>query len=328
MSQKIYVIGAGTWGLALARILDKAGHKVSVYSVHEETRKQLEETRTYRNLPGVVFADSIRFTGNPETVREADAVLVAIPSIYLRQTLKLFAPYLKGKLVINATKGLEEHTKLTMSEVIRDVLGDLPVVVFSGPTHAEEVAWDLPTAVVAACEDTETAKQVVQLFEGTCMRVYTNTDVRGVEMCGALKNIIALATGIADGLGFGDNMKAAILTRGIAEMRRLGHAMGCCETTFSGLSGIGDLIVTATSQHSRNNRCGRLLGQGVPVQEAVARIGMVVEGLNALPAAVEIAEEYQVEMPILEAVHAVVSGGDARILAERLMSRPSRDENV
>ena len=200
-----------------------------------------------------------------------------------------------------------------MTRIIAEEVGNpcVPLVALSGPTHAEEVAKDLPTTIVSASDNSAAAQVVQQVFGGTCMRVYTNDDTLGVELCGALKNIIALASGIALGLGYGDNTKAALITRGIAEIARLGEAMGCRPETFGGLAGIGDLIVTATSVHSRNNRCGMLIGKGVPPQDAVKQVGMVVEGINALPAAMRLSQVYQVEMPIVAAVNAVVNEGAA-----------------
>ena len=222
---------------------------------------------------------------------------------------------------------------MTMSEVIRDELqkggqaGSNPIVALSGPTHAEEVAQDLPTTIVSASADLAAAEKVQDIFFNTCMRVYTNPDVRGVEICGALKNIIALAAGISAGLGYGDNTKAALITRGLAEMKRLGMAMGCREQTFSGLAGVGDLIVTATSRHSRNNRCGYLIGQGLPAAEAIRQVGMVVEGINVLPAAMRLAEQYGIEMPITRAVDAVVAGRvTAADAVQMLMSRGKKRE--
>ena len=216
-----------------------------------------------------------------------------------------------------------------MTEIIADEIKNTAVmlVALSGPTHAEEVVKDLPTTIVSASEDKDAATFVQKVFTTDCLRVYTNDDVRGVELCGALKNVIALASGVATGLGCGDNAKAALITRGIAEISRLGTAMGCREQTFGGLAGIGDLIVTATSMHSRNNRCGMLIGQGVPVKEAIAKVGMVVEGINALPAAVALAKKYNVEMPIVETVDAVVSGRvDVSEAIRTLMSREPKSE--
>ena len=216
-----------------------------------------------------------------------------------------------------------------MTQIIEDEIKNpkVALVALSGPTHAEEVARDLPTTIVSASGDAQAALEVQEVFSNTCMRVYTNSDVLGVELCGAMKNVIALATGIAAGLGCGDNTKAALITRGMAEIARLGTAMGCREQTFGGLAGIGDLIVTATSMHSRNNRCGMLLGQGIPVEEATRQVGMVVEGLNALPAALRLAEQYHVEMPIVETVDAVVNGKVAIDQAvHTLMSRGQKSE--
>ena len=220
-------------------------------------------------------------------------------------------------------------TLMTMSEVIADAMPGkrVHVVALSGPTHAEEVAKDLPTTIVSACEDMQTAQFVQDVFWGTCLRVYTNEDVLGVELCGAMKNIIALAAGVAVGLGFGDNTKAALITRGMAEIARLGTAMGCDERTFGGLAGIGDLIVTATSMHSRNNRCGMLLGQGVAPEAAIAQVGMVVEGIHALNAAMRLMEAYHVDMPIVRAVNAVVNqGADPLTEVLKLMEREQRPE--
>jgi len=216
-----------------------------------------------------------------------------------------------------------------MTQIIAQEINNptVKLVALSGPTHAEEVAKDLPTTIVSACEDQAVAELVQNVFWGTCMRVYTNEDVLGVELCGAVKNVIALAAGVAAGLGYGDNAKAALITRGMSEISRLGVAMGCREQTFGGLAGIGDLIVTATSMHSRNNRCGMLIGQGVPVKEAIKQVGMVVEGVNALPATVKLAEKYGVEMPIVEAAYQVVYEGVAPMsVVQQLMGRDKKPE--
>ena len=230
-------------------------------------------------------------------------ILMVVPSVFVRDTASLFVPYLQENPVwINAAKGIESDTLMTLTEVIEDEIvkkgGKKPrTVAISGPTHAEEVARDLPTLIVAAGDEEEVTRNVQKLFEGSCIRPYTNTDKRGVQVCGALKNVEALAVGIANGLGYGDNTKAAMITRGMEEIRRLGLAMGCNERTFFGLAGIGDLIVTATSNHSRNNRAGMLIGQGKKTAEALKEVGMVVEGVNALPAAMRLCEIYGMEMP-------------------------------
>ncbi|MBR0388426.1 MAG: NAD(P)-dependent glycerol-3-phosphate dehydrogenase [Clostridia bacterium] len=331
----IGVLGAGTWGTALARMLCNSGHEVIVWSISEEEVQSLNATRRHPNLPGCVLPEGIRFTGEmAEACRGKDILLCAVPSVYVRSTIQAARPYIvPDQIIVDVAKGIEADTLLTMSEVIRDELqkggqaGSNPIVALSGPTHAEEVAQDLPTTIVSACADLAAAEKVQDIFFNTCMRVYTNPDVRGVEICGALKNIIALAAGISAGLGYGDNTKAALITRGLAEMKRLGMAMGCREQTFSGLAGMGDLIVTATSRHSRNNRCGYLIGQGLPAAEAIRQVGMVVEGINALPAAMRLAEQYGIEMPITRAVDAVVAGRvTAADAVQMLMSRGKKRE--
>ncbi len=329
--KNIGVLGAGTWGMALARMLCLSGHCVTVWSRRPEKIRELSETRRHPNLPGMVIPDAIAFTGDMETVcRDQDILLFAVPSPFLRDVARKAAPFLPdGQVIVDTAKGIEPDTLLTMTQVIAQEVKNptVKLVALSGPTHAEEVARDLPSTIVSASEDPEAARLVQDVFWGTCMRVYTNGDVLGVELCGALKNIMALASGISAGLGFGDNIKAAIITRGAAEMARLGIAMGCDERTFGGLAGVGDLIVTATSMHSRNNRCGILMGQGVPPKDAVKQVGMVVEGVNALPAAMRLKAIYGVEMPIVEAVNAVVNGDASPMDAvKQLMNRDKKPE--
>jgi len=331
--EKIGVLGAGTWGIALTRVLANAGHHVTVWSALEKEVEELSATRVHPNLPGMEIPASVGFTKSIQEVCEGKAVLLfAVPSVFVRDTAKKAAPYVKeGQIILDVAKGIEADTLFTMTQVISDEIRNprVPVVAFSGPTHAEEVAKDLPTTIVAASEELEVAQKIQAIFADTCIRVYTNTDVFGVELCGAMKNVMALAAGAATGIGYGDNTKAAIITRGIAEICRLGMAMGCKIETFLGLAGIGDLIVTATSIHSRNNRCGMLLGQGVPPEEAIRQVGMVVEGVNALPAAIKLAEAYKVEMPITEAVNAVVNGGaSAKDQVHALMHREQKPEII
>lgn len=310
----IGILGAGTWGIALAALLAKNGRDVTVWSAIPDEIDSLTATRRQRNLPELLLPESIHFT---KDIREACLsrafVMLAVPSVFVRSTARLAAPHLcEGQTVIDVAKGIEEGSLATMSEIIAEELRAagcaLPVVALSGPTHAEEVAKDLPTAIVAASEDLAAARAVQDFFMSTCLRVYTATDVRGTELCGASKNVVAIAAGISLGLGFGDNTAAALMTRGMAEIARLGTAMGCAFETFYGLAGIGDVIVTATSPHSRNRRAGVLLAEGCTASEAKAQVGMVVEGLNALPAACALAERYGVEMPIVFAVRAVVDG--------------------
>ena len=326
MTKKIGVLGAGTWGMALARMLSLSGHQVTVWSAIEKEIDEFSTTRRHPNLPGMVIPDAIAFTKEIEAAcTDQDVLLFAVPSVFVRATARSAAPYIPdGQIIVDVAKGIEPNTLFTMTQIIGDEVKNptVKLVALSGPTHAEEVARDLPTTIVSACADMDAARQVQDIFSNPCMRVYTNDDVEGVELCGAMKNVIALAAGIATGMGYGDNTKAALITRGMAEIARLGVAMGCKEQTFGGLAGIGDLIVTATSRHSRNNRCGMLLGQGVSPEEAVKQVGMVVEGLNALPAAMSLKETYRVEMPIVEAVDALVNKGatpqdTVRMLMER-----------
>lgn len=333
---RIGILGAGTWGVALARMLTNSGHDVTVWSALPEEIEQLSATRRQKNLPGAVIPEATRFTADIARACDgADILLFAVPSVFVRATARAAAPYIpEGQIIVDVAKGMEPDTLMTMTQVIADELEKqgaprARLVALSGPTHAEEVALDLPTTIVSACPDMDVARRVQDVFMNTCMRVYTNEDILGVELCGAVKNIIALAAGISTGLGYGDNAKAALITRGIVEITRLGVAMGCREQTFSGLAGLGDLIVTATSRHSRNNRCGMLIGQGVPTDQAVAQIGMVVEGLYALAATKQLAARYGVEMPITQAVDAIVNGGsDPREVVLGLMSREKTSETV
>ncbi len=317
--------------MALARMLYNSGHTVCVWSALSREVEEFPKTRRHPNLPGMEIPAGIAFTGEMETVcRDRDILLFAVPSTFVRATAGAAAPYIRDdQIIVDVAKGIEKDSLLTMTQVIAQEIGNptVKLVALSGPTHAEEVAKDLPTTIVSACGDKEAAELVQNVFWGTCLRVYTNEDVLGVELCGAVKNIIALASGVAAGLGYGDNAKAALITRGMAEISRLGMAMGCREQTFGGLAGIGDLIVTATSRHSRNNRCGMLIGQGIPVDAAVKQVGMVVEGINALPATMALAEKYGVEMPIVEAAYAVVCRGTPPAsVVQQLMGRDKKPE--
>lgn len=332
---RIGVLGAGTWGIALARMLAVTGCDVTVWSAVESELEILSEKHIHPNLKNCVIPESIEFTNSLEKAcRDKDIILFAVASVYVRSTAKRAAGFISdGQIIVDVAKGIEADTLLTMSQVIEEEVradnkhNHVKVVVLSGPTHAEEVALDLPTTIVSACEDADSAGFVQDVFMNTCMRVYTNSDKIGVELCGALKNIIAIAAGISDGLGYGDNAKAAIITRGIAEMSRLGNAMGGSYQTFAGLAGLGDLIVTATSRHSRNNRAGYLIGSGLSPQKAVEKVGMVVEGINALHAAVALASRYDIEMPIVFAVDAVVNkNASALETVNQLMTREKKNE--
>lgn len=331
---KIGVLGTGTWGIALARMLANDNYEVTAWSAIESEIDELSTKRIHKNLPGMVVPDSIVFTKDiSEVCKDKEILLFAVPSVFVRSTTEKARDFIPdGQIIVDVAKGIEADTLFTMSQVIGDVLNDgkhdnVKIVALSGPTHAEEVARDMPTTIVSACKDESAARKVQDIFMNTCMRVYTNDDVLGIELCGALKNIIALASGISTGLGNGDNAKAAIITRGMVEMTRLGLAMGAKQETFSGLAGVGDLIVTATSMHSRNNRCGMLIGQGVKPSEAVKQVGMVVEGVNALPAAMRLIEMYQVEMPITAMVNAVVKEEvDPATAVAALMGRDKKNE--
>ena len=307
----IGVLGAGTWGMALARMLTVSGNDVQVWSAIEAEVDNLSTTRVHPNLPGMVIPQELRFTKSIEEVCTGkDVLLFAVPSVFVRATAAKARPYIRS--------GQLSHENGPRA---------VRLVALSGPTHAEEVALDLPTTIVSASPDLEAAEVVQEVFSNTCMRVYTNTDIKGVELSGAMKNVIALGVGISTGLGYGDNARAALITRGIAEIARLGVAMGCNVQTFAGLAGIGDLIVTATSMHSRNNRAGILIGKGESPEQAVKEVGMVVEGINALPAAMELAEKYHVEMPIAQTVNAIVKEGmSASDALRNLMSRDRKSE--
>ena len=321
---EIGILGAGTWGMALARLLSNSGHGVHVWSALKEEIDQLTRDRRQKNLPGMDIPESIRFTKEMgEVCQGKDILLFAVPSVFVRATARQAAPYYQKKqIIVDVAKGIEKDTLMTLSEVIKSEIPQAVIVALSGPTHAEEVARDLPTTVVSACEDTTAAEKVQAVFMNDVLRVYTNTDIKGVELCGALKNIMALASGISSGLGYGDNTKAALITRGLAEMERLGIQMGCRKETFAGLAGVGDLIVTSTSEHSRNYRCGRLIGRGYASEDAVREVGMVVEGINAIPAAMTLMRKHGVEMPITAAVDAIVrQGADPRETVLKLMRR-------
>ncbi|MCI8610880.1 MAG: NAD(P)-dependent glycerol-3-phosphate dehydrogenase [Clostridiales bacterium] len=331
----IAILGAGTWGIALAKLLSENGHNICVWSALPKEIETLSMTYTHPNLPDVSLPQTLQFTTDIEVaVSGAQYVVFAVASAYIRKTASAVASYLPSEaILINVAKGLEPGTQRTMTQVIEEALAtagkpaDGRLVALSGPTHAEEVARNVPTSIVSACEKEDTAKAAAEIFMNSCMRVYTNTDVLGVELCGALKNIIALAAGMIRGMGMGDNTNAMLITRGIAEMTRMGLSMGCKRRTFSGLAGIGDLIVTCTSVHSRNYRCGEMIGQGMSYEEASKKIGMVVEGYHALEAAMELSRSKQVDMPIVSAVYDVVKNGrNPKDTMHELMLREMKSE--
>ncbi|MCR5636435.1 MAG: NAD(P)-dependent glycerol-3-phosphate dehydrogenase [Clostridiales bacterium] len=328
----IGILGAGTWGCALAVMLAKSGHNVTVWSALKEEIESLTKTRKHKNLPNMDIPDSLDFTADIKSACESKNIIVfAVPSVFVRSTAEAAEPFIKnGQIIADVAKGIEPHTLYTMTGIIHDVLKDnVRLVALSGPTHAEEVAVGLPTTIVSASKDIDAAKYVQSAFMNDNMRVYINSDILGVELCGALKNIIALASGISSGLGNGDNTTAAIITRGMVEITRLGTSMGCNSSTFYGLAGIGDLIVTATSRHSRNNRAGRLIGEGLSPQKAKDAVGMVVEGINALPAAMELATKYNTEMPITAAVNSIIfNNADPAATMLELMRRDKKIEDT
>ena len=327
---KITVLGSGGWGTALALLLLKNGHEVTLWSYIEDESANLREKRENPVLPGIPLPEELTLTSDLSCVKGCGVVVMAPPSFAMRQTAVKVADLLdEGTVIVSVSKGIEENTSLTMTEVIGQATGDrFPVAALSGPSHAEEVAREMPTSVVSASKDPQIAQMVQDLFMAPMFRVYTTDDVVGVELAGALKNIIALCAGVCDGLGYGDNTKAALMTRGLNEIARLGQAMGGRRETFSGLAGVGDLMVTCTSQHSRNRRCGALIGQGTLPQDAVREVGMVVEGYYAAAAAMTLAEKLGVEMPLSQAVWRVLyRGKDPRTAALELMTREKRAES-
>ncbi|WP_407311025.1 NAD(P)H-dependent glycerol-3-phosphate dehydrogenase [Desulfosporosinus sp. SB140] len=324
---KVAVYGAGSWGSALAVLLTKAGHQVALIGRQSSEMALMNKLReNVRYLPGVVLPSGLTPTTDLAELN-ADLVILSVPSHCVREAARLMKPNLRaGGIVVNTSKGLEETSHYRLSEVLREELTDQSIAVLSGPSHAEEVGRDMPTTVVIASE-VGIAEKVQDLIMTPKFRVYTNPDVIGVELGGALKNVIALCTGIAEGLGFGDNTKAALMTRGLAEIARLGVAMGGHPLTFAGLSGVGDLIVTCTSQHSRNRRAGVALGQGKPLDAVLKEVGMVVEGVRNTRVAYQLSQEKNISMPITQQAYKVLfEGVDPKIAVTDLMMRGKRHE--
>ncbi len=325
---EITVLGSGGFGLALAVMCRNMGHDVTVWSKFPEELKEIHTTgELAAKLPGVKISPDILLTTDISCVQGKDVVLVGIPTQFVRGVAEEAAPYLTpNTVIVNTSKGLEGGTYKRMSEVLHETCPNNPIVVLTGPSHAEELARGIPTTVVVASEQPEYAEYIQDIFTTGTLRLYVNTDVVGCEMGGAMKNIIALAAGISDGLVFGDNTKAALMTRGIHEIYRLGLAMGAKLETFSGLTGIGDLIVTCTSMHSRNRRAGILIGQGVTPEEAVRQVG-TVEGYHCCEVAHGLAKKLGVNMPISdELYHLLFEDGDVRASMRKLMGRPNRHE--
>ena len=327
----ISIIGAGSWGIALAVLLHKNGHHVTVWSVIEAEIRMLQKEREHKDkLPGVRLPEDMVFTTDLEqAVKGAEVLVLAVPSPYTRSTSHSMSSLVKeGQVIVNVAKGIEEKTLLTLSQIIEEEIPQANVAVLSGPSHAEEVGRGIPTTIVVGAKDKETAEYLQNNFMNEVFRVYISPDVLGIELGAALKNVVALAAGIADGLGYGDNTKAALITRGITEIARLGVAMGGRFETFCGLTGIGDLIVTCASMHSRNRRAGILIGQGYTMKQAMDEVKMVVEGVYSAKAAMGLAKKFDVQLPIIEQVNAVLFEGQlADEAVKNLMLRDKKIEN-
>ena len=330
MEQHIAVLGAGSWGTALSVVLAKNGHKVMLWSHREEEAQKMQKEREQSSkLPGVKLPDQITVTGDmKEALKDNDAIVLAVPSTAVRSTAKILKDLVpEHQMIICVAKGIEDETFLTLTEIMEEEIPGVRACVLSGPSHAEEVGKEMPTTVVAGAKEKEDALYIQDIFMNSYFRVYTSPDVIGIEMGGALKNVIALAAGIADGLGYGDNSKAALITRGISELTRLGTALGGRVETFSGLTGVGDLIVTCTSVHSRNHRAGELIGKGYTAEEAMEQVQMVVEGVNSAKAALHLAREKGVTVPIIEKVNAVLfEHKAAKDAVSELLMRDRRKE--
>ena len=327
---KIGIIGAGSWGTALAVLLCKNGHEVTMWSAIGSEIDMLEEKREHVDkLPGVKLPDSLQFSKDlKESIEGKDLLVLAVPSIFTRATSKQMKEFVtEGQIIVNVAKGIEENTLMTLSEIIEEEIPQANVAVLSGPSHAEEVGRGIPTTVVVGNKSKKTAVAIQEIFNSPVFRVYISPDVKGIEIGAALKNVVALAAGIADGLGYGDNTKAALITRGIAEITRVGMAMGGKAETFAGLSGIGDLIVTCSSMHSRNRRAGILIGQGKSMQEAMDEVKMVVEGVYSAKAGYALSKKYEIEMPIVEQVNEILfENKKAKDAVDTLMSRDRKAE--
>ena len=309
---KVSVLGAGSWGTALAILLTQNGHETILWSHRQEQAEELANKREHEaKLPGVTLPEELEITADFErALTGRDVLVLAVPSVAVRSTARRMCPYIKqGQLIVNVAKGIEAHTLTTLTDMIEEEIPGAQACVLSGPSHAEEVSRGLPTTCVVGAKKREIAEYLQNIFMNPIFRVYISPDILGIELGGALKNVIALAAGTADGLGYGDNTKAALITRGIAEISRLGIAMGARADTFYGLSGIGDLIVTCASRHSRNRKAGFLMGQGKTVEEAMAEVNMVVEGVYSAKAGLELSQKYQVEMPIIHQVNKVLFEG-------------------
>jgi len=326
---KITVLGSGSWGTALARLLVGNGYDVILWSYSEDEYHSLMRHReNIHFLPGMMLPDALTFSHDVSVVRGADIIVCATPSFAVRSVMKMASPMIEdGQIILNVSKGIETDSLSTLAEVIACEVPQAALSVMSGPSHAEEVAQELPTTNVVASHSKQTAERIQDVFMNQYFRVYTNPDVIGVELGGSLKNVIALCAGISDGLGFGDNTKAALMTRGMVEIIRLGVAMGGLPETFHGLSGMGDLIVTCTSKHSRNRRAGIYIGEGLSAEATQQKIKMVVEGINTCKAAKHLADKMGVEMPIVSQAYQILfEGKSPREATMALMGRNKRHE--
>lgn len=332
MIKKITLLGGGSWGTALAKLLSENGHDVTVWLRDEIQCNLLSTERINKKyLPNVKIPENIIFTSNiNDAAKNAEILLIVTPTQMIREVLKQIDESNKTeKIIINASKGIERGTMDLVSDIVKEETTNCTFAVLSGPSHAEEVGLSLPTAITIACDDKQVAEEIQDAFMSSYFRVYTNEDVIGAELGGALKNIIALGAGISDGVGYGDNAKAALMNRGIVEIARLGIAMGADVHTFYGLSGIGDLIVTCTSKHSRNWNAGYLIGQGLTKDEAIKKIGMVVEGIPTTYAAYELSRKLNVEMPIVDAMYDVLeNNADVKETVNKLMLRDKKEEKL
>lgn len=327
--KRVSLLGAGSWGTALAITLANNGHDVTLWSALESEITMLKTHREHlERLPGVKLPDNIKITGDlKEACTDMDLIVFSVASPYVRSTAKLCSSYMNaGQIIVNVAKGIEEETLMTLTEILNQEISQAEIAVLSGPSHAEEVSKGIPTTVVVGAERKATAEYIQDVFMNKVFRVYISPDIISIELGGALKNVIAIAAGMNDGLGYGDNTKAALMTRGIAEMTRLGVAMGGNKETLSGLSGIGDLIVTCTSEHSRNHNAGYLMGKGYSMEEAMKEVKQVVEGVYSAKAALKLAEKYAVSMPIVEKVNQVLFEGKSA--EEATMELLTRQRNA
>ncbi len=330
MRSNLAIMGAGSWGTALAILLHNAGHNVTLWTRSQEDADRINmERENKKYLPGAAIPDGLEcFTDQEKTLHDKELVVLAIPSQSIRENIKNVSNLLTSdKIIVSVSKGIEENSLVRLSQVILEVIPGAKVAALSGPSHAEEVARNIPTTVVAASENIEAARKIQDVFMTPAFRVYTSLDLIGVEIGGALKNVIALCAGISDGLGFGDNTKAALMTRGLTEIARLGQALGAKKQTFAGLSGMGDLIVTCTSIHSRNRRAGILIGQGKKLEDALKEVKMVVEGVRTTKASFELSKKQGIEMPIVEQAYKVLfEGEDPGQAVTNLMIRDKKHE--